>query len=209
MNVLSQTITRMSSEKLDTEVRQDQITQAALNLIASHGFRELSMVKIARKVGIVPSAIYRHFKNKEEVLDAAFDQVQGRLYDNVGIVCNETSEPLDRLKRLLIYHVKLIRESQGILRIVLSEDIYNGHSERRIKVYNIIKGYLDKIDKIVSQGQQEGKIRQDRDAATISLMFLSIIQQAAILWHISNGKFDVTRHAEKAWRIFNEYLEMK
>lgn len=209
MNVLSQTITRMSSEKLDTEVRQDQITQAALNLIASHGFRELSMVKIARKVGIVPSAIYRHFKNKEEVLDAAFDQVQGRLYDNVGIVCNETSEPLDRLKRLLIYHVKLIRESQGILRIVLSEDIYNGHSERRIKVYNIIKGYLDKIDKIVSQGQQEGKIRQDIDAATISLMFLSIIQQAAILWHISNGKFDVTRHAEKAWRIFNEYLEMK
>ncbi|MEB2310187.1 MAG: TetR/AcrR family transcriptional regulator [Candidatus Brocadiaceae bacterium] len=199
----------MSSEKLDTEVRQDQITQAALNLIASHGFRELSMVKIARKVGIVPSAIYRHFKNKEEVLDAAFDQVQGRLYDNVGIVCNETSEPLDRLKRLLIYHVKLIRESQGILRIVLSEDIYNGHSERRIKVYNIIKGYLDKIDKIVSQGQQEGKIRQDIDAATISLMFLSIIQQAAILWHISNGKFDVTRHAEKAWRIFNEYLEMK
>lgn len=199
----------MGTEKLDTKIRQDQISQAALSLVASHGLKGLSMVRIARKVGLVPSAIYRHFKNKEEVLDATLDHIQGRLHDNIDIVYNETPESLARLRRLLVYHIKFIRENQGIFRIVFSEDIYNGHPERRSKVYNIITGYLDKIGKIVSQGQQEGKIRQDRDAATIALMFLSIIQQAAILWHISDGKFDVVKHTEKAWKVFDECLRMK
>ncbi|GAB64151.1 MAG: TetR/AcrR family transcriptional regulator [Candidatus Jettenia sp.] len=199
----------MSTEKLDTEVRQSQIAQAALSLIASYGLKGLSIARIARKVGLVPSAIYRHFKNKEEMLDAILHHIQKRLLDNVDIVCNETPEPIDQLRRLLMYHVKLIRENQGILRIIFSEDLYHGHPERKGKVYNIIINYLNCVDKIIIQGQQEGKIRRDIGPATISLMFLGIIQPSAILWHISDGKFDVTRHAEKTWKTFSECLVMK
>jgi len=43
--------------------------------------------------------------------------------------------------------------------------------------------------------------------ATIYVMFLGIIQPAAIIWHISNEAFDVAKHGEKAWRIFKESME--
>lgn len=77
----------MSTEKLDTEVRQDQIAQAALSLVASHGLKGLSMTRVARRVGIVPSAIYRHFKDKDAVLNAAIGYIQKGLLDNVTVVC--------------------------------------------------------------------------------------------------------------------------
>lgn len=194
----------MSVEKLDTEVRQEQIAQAALGLIASHGLRGLSVAGVARRVGLVPSAIYRHFKGKDEVLDAAIGHIQGRLLDNVRAVCEEAQDPLERLRLLLMRHIKLIRENQGIPRIVFSEDVYNGHPERKARVYGIIKRYVGEVEEIVRQGQRGGRIRPDLDPGAVSVMFLGLIQPAAILWHMSEGEFDVTKQAERAWKIFGE-----
>ncbi|MGD0654870.1 MAG: hypothetical protein ABSA16_11035 [Thermoguttaceae bacterium] len=45
----------MSEEKLDTQIRREQIAQAALELIASQGLRRLSVAAVARRVGLVPA----------------------------------------------------------------------------------------------------------------------------------------------------------
>ena len=42
------------------------------------------MAALARRVGLVPSGIYRHFKNKDEILAAVFDRVEERLLANVA-----------------------------------------------------------------------------------------------------------------------------
>ena len=60
-------------EKLNTEVRQEQIIQAAMNLIASRGLKGLSMAALANRIGLVPSAIYRHFKSKNDIVDMILD----------------------------------------------------------------------------------------------------------------------------------------
>lgn len=59
----------MKNEKMKTEVRREQIAAAALQLIARRGMHGLSIAGIARQVGLVPSAIYRHFDGKDHVLD--------------------------------------------------------------------------------------------------------------------------------------------
>ena len=69
----------MVAQKLGTDIRQQQIVQAALSLISSHGLKGLSIAGIASRVGLVPSAIYRHFKNKEQVIDAILDLIRERL----------------------------------------------------------------------------------------------------------------------------------
>lgn len=197
----------MSAMKLDTEIRQEQITQAALSLIASDGLKGLSVAKIAHRVGIVPSAIYRHFKSKDEVIDGVLDFIRDRLLGNVDAVCAETREPLERLRLLLMRHVKLIRENQAIPRIIFSEDVYGGHPDRRAKVYRIIWDYLNQVGELIGQGQKEGRMRSDINTETAALMFLGIIQPAAILWHMSNGLFDITKHTERAWEIFIKVIE--
>jgi len=95
-------------------------------------------------------------------------------------------------------HVRLIRENQAIPRIIFST-----------KVYKIIRDYLNQVGVLIDQGQSEGKIRHDINPETVALMFLGIIQPAAILWHVSNGSFDITKHAEKAWQIFSKIIQAK
>ncbi len=194
------------TEKLDTRVRQEQIAQAALHLIAKQGLKRLSIASVARRIGLVPSAIYRHFENKDQMLDAAIDHIGEMLLANVRIVCEETAGPVERLHRLLMRHIRLIRENLGIPRVVLSEEVYNGHPVRKAKVYAMISKYLDRVATIVREGQEQNRIRRDVDPKTVALMFLGLVQPVAILWHMSDGKLEVTRHTEKAWKVFSEAI---
>ena len=196
----------MSIEKLRTEVRREQIAQTALSLIASQGMRELKIAGLSRRVGVAPSAIYHHFKNKDEVIDAVLDLLEDKLLANVKAVVEQSHDPLVRLKQLLTRHAKLILDHHALPRILFSEEVYGGKPERKAKLYRIIMSYLDEVASIVREGQQQNRIRPEFNAATLSVMFLGLVQPTAILWHLSEGTFDAAKHVERAWPIFCEAI---
>ncbi len=198
----------MRAERLDTRIRKDQIAQAALQLIAAKGLRALSIAAVARKVGLVPSAIYRHFASKDQVLDATLEHLGHRLLSNIHLAAEETDDPVERLRRLLTRHVRLIRENQAIPRVIFSEGIYGDRPERKARVHGIITRYLDHIATFVREGQRAGRIRADLDPRVTAVTFLGLILPAAVLWHLSDGGFDVRRQSERAWKIFRAGIEV-
>lgn len=192
----------MRAAKVHTRVRQEQIAEAALSLVARQGSKGLSIARVAGRIGVVPSAIYRHYSSKDEVLDAVLDLIRDRLLANVKAVREESTEALDRLHHLLARHVRLLRENQEIPRVVFAQELENGHSGRRARMYETVQEYLDQIAKIVRQGQQNGQIGSEFTSEAVSMMFLGIVQPAALLWNLSDGDFNVSKHAERAWQIF-------
>ena len=197
---------KMGTEKLDTEIRQEQLAQAALSLITTQGLKGLSVARVARRVGLVPSAVYRHFESKDELLDAVLELIRERLDANVVQASQGATDALQVLRRLVMAHVRLIRENEGILSVVFSDEVQNGRPERKVRAHSIIQGYLKKVAQIVSRGQRQGQIRADADARTVSVTLLGLIQPAALLWHLSDGEFDVTRHVERAWDLLSRTL---
>lgn len=194
----------MGTEKLATHIRQGQIAQAALDLVSDRGLRALSVAAVARRVGLVPSAIYRHFKGKEEMLDAAIGLIRDRLLDNVEVSCAAQGYSMDCLRHLLMRHVELIRENRGIPRIVFSADLLHGAPQRRIRMYSVVREYLNRVAEIIRRCQAEGKVKSHLDPQTVAMSFLGMIQPAVLLWHLSDGQYDITRHAHSAWRLFCE-----
>lgn len=198
----------MSTQKLDTAIRREQIVKAAIDLLGTCDVGELSMAMIARRVGLVPSAIYRHFEGREAVLDAVLDSIDVRLQENLRVV-RQTKDVIARLRSLLMKHVQFVRENQAIPRIIFSDEIVSRNAPRRQKVYQIIQSYLQGVAEIVREGQAAGEVRTDVEAATVAMQFLGIVQPGAILWHLSDGEFDITRHAERAWKHFRNSIAAK
>ncbi|MDD2389147.1 MAG: TetR/AcrR family transcriptional regulator [Desulfobacterales bacterium] len=192
----------MRAQKTETEARQSQIIGAALELIGAEGVNALSIAGIAERVGIVPSALYRHFKSKDDVLDAVLELLKVRLLGNVTQVRKETPGALPRLKSLLMRHARMLSENRAIPLVVFSDGIYTGHPERKAKVAAIITSYLSKIQKIVEEGIQDGSIRENVVSTAASVMFLGMILPAAVLWNVSEGNFDMNAHVENAWPAF-------
>jgi AcrR family transcriptional regulator len=196
----------MSEEKLDTLIRREQIAQAALELVASQGLRRLSVAAVARRVGLVPSGIYRHFRSKTEILHAVLDRIRQRLMENVEAANLEHSDPLECLHDVLTRHIRFIREGRAIPRIIFSDDFHGGRPELKEKVLGIFGQYSDQLADIVQRGQEQGTMRGDLDPATVAMMVFGIVLPAGILWHLSEGGFDVTRHAAHAWEMLRSAI---
>jgi AcrR family transcriptional regulator len=192
----------MADEKLDTQVRREQITEAALSLVAAHGLKRLSIAAVARRVGLVPSGIYRHFASKSEMLDAVLDLLGKRIADNVAAARTEGGQPLEQLHGVFVRHVRFIREGRAFPRIIFSDEVFDGHPDRKARVRGILTGYLGELEQFVREGQQRGQIRAELAPQTVALMFLGMIMPAGILWHLTEGGFNVTQHAGRAWQMF-------
>jgi AcrR family transcriptional regulator len=192
----------MSASKQATAVRRTAIARAALELVAADGLKGLRMAAVAGKVGIVPSGIYRHYRNKSDVLDAILAFIQGRLAANVRAVAHGRGDALARLHGLLMRHARLIRENEAIPLVVFSPDVYAGSQTRRRELLGIINGFLAQVASLVRQGQAEGVIRSDLAPEEVAVLFLGLVQPSTILWHLSAGRHDVVRQAESAWPMF-------
>ena len=57
----------------------ERVLQAAVALADQGGVELLSMRRIARELGVVPMALYKHVANKDELLDGLVDDVVGEI----------------------------------------------------------------------------------------------------------------------------------
>lgn len=197
----------MRASKARTEIRQEQIARAAMKLLALRGWQRISLAAIAREVGVVTSAVYRHFKSKDEVLDAVLELVEQRFQANVGAY--SSNDPLARLHDVLMRHVALITSGVPVPRIILSEAVFTGHPRHRKRVQKIYQNYLAEIGVIFRDGQEQGLIQGKPSPETLSIMWLGLVQSPAILRLLGHGKFDLKQHCECAWQLFAAAIQIE
>ncbi|MCI0512282.1 TetR/AcrR family transcriptional regulator, partial [candidate division KSB1 bacterium] len=56
--------------------RKEQIINEGIQIIHENGFPALSIRELASRVGISEPAIYRHFKNKDDIIMSILDKMQ-------------------------------------------------------------------------------------------------------------------------------------
>lgn len=199
----------MPTEKLPTEIRKEQVVETALKILSDIDSKKLKMTDIAEHMGLAPSALYRHFKNRDAIMSAILEHIRMRLYENLEKVRQTTDNAVERLHEMLSRHVGLIRQEQGIPRIIFSDELWGQKKERRQRLYRIVSGYLAEIEDIVKDGQNQGHIRSDLDSRVVARLFFGIVQPAALLWHMSEGNFDLDGHISSVWPVFREILTGK
>jgi AcrR family transcriptional regulator len=196
----------MKKNRYGSEFRREQIAEAALDIVRSQGIRALSLAAVAQQVDIVPSAVYRHFKNKGDIVSAALQLIKTRLNDHFREAAQQDLDAVEKLRLLLNRHINLISGNNAIPRIIFSEEVIGGMPQKRRQLYDIIREVIGNVAAIVREGQQEGTIRKDLQAETIAVAFLGIIQPAAVIWSLSAGEFDIVDHSRNAWRLFSDSI---
>jgi hypothetical protein len=89
-----------------------------------------------------------------------------------------------------------------MLRIVFSEELFGGTPQRRALLYKLIQGYLASVAEIVRAGQAAGEFSRSAAPEDAAVYFLGIIQPLAVVWHLSDGRVNITRLADRNWKLF-------
>ena len=57
---------------------RDLVVERALGVLDTHGLADLTMRRLGAELGVQPSALYHHFRNKQSLLAAVADEILAR-----------------------------------------------------------------------------------------------------------------------------------
>jgi len=180
-------------------MRQEQILDTTLEIIAEKGLAGVNTSEIAQRIGIVPSALYRHFENKDALIDALLDRTHSILFENVRKISMESSWASKNLRSLFLLHIEFIRKNPGIPKLVFSDAAVFGSPERKKKVIFIVRNYMNKLKEIAEKGIREGDLMNDISSEAVAFSMVSFAQHVGLISNLSDGKIDMSNLAELAW----------
>ncbi len=196
----------MAAKKIRTEIRRRQITDAAVAIIASDGVRGLSISKIAQRVGMAPSNLYRHYQGKEEVIGSVLERFGKMLAENVKRARDDRAGSLDRLECVLLRHAGMVTETRVLPAILFSEEVFLGRGALKRRLQRALDEYFAGIESIVREGRKRGEIRRDVSPRMVPTLLMSAVVPALLFWHLSGGGFDLRRRVRGHWALIREML---
>jgi AcrR family transcriptional regulator len=81
------------------QLLRQQILDAARELLVHEGYDQLSMRKVAERIDYSPTAIYLHFKDKQELVSSLCDESFARLVRELETLADDYPDPLVRLRK--------------------------------------------------------------------------------------------------------------
>lgn len=88
-------------------LNRDHVLAAAVALADREGVEALSMRRLAADLGVVPMALYKHVRDKEDLLDGVVDALVGEIEDTVATPAPEGWRPALRARVLAARRVLL------------------------------------------------------------------------------------------------------
>ncbi len=186
--------------------RKEQIIAAALKIISEEGVANLTMMKIAQKIGISDAALYRHFENKHEIMRGLIETMGRSLMANISAAVADSDDPIAKLKKILALHLAYLEKNRGIPRLIFSEAVHQNDPVLRQTLWEMINNYLDLIRGILRRAKAEGRVKEDINIEASALGFLGLVQATAFLWSLSDFSFSISAKAPALWRVFAESL---
>ncbi len=184
-----------------TEVRQDEIAKAVLELIVAEGHEAVSMVAVSKIIGVVPSALYRHFPSKDDMIIAAM-----KLHRDERL--GELNQILERHDRVLPAYAEMISlipcfvgQTAAIPRLTFGVLPHAGDKLRN-EAKNLFEGFISKIASDFELAKQNGEIDASVNCRSAAMAVWGVLMTAVIRHSIFGTDFDAVKHVRNGWEFF-------
>lgn len=161
-----------------TALRQVELIDAALHIIATRGIAALSTRSLADEVGLSSGAIFRHFPSLEALLDA----VVGRVEEVVDATLPPPDlAPLPRLAQFIEARASAVGGQLGIMRLMLSEQFVLALPRRGAeRLAACVAKSRRFIEDCLRDGQAAGQIRNDLAVGALAPIVMGTVQMLAL-----------------------------
>lgn len=188
---------------MTTELRREQIAEAALALVAEQGVGGLTARNVAHAVGVTAPALYRHFPGgKADILASVLDLLDAVKSEGIRQALAEEGSALIKLRRCYDVHIGVVQRYRALPNLVLSDALWIDEPELRERMQASHRRQQEQTAEIIRKGQAAGEIRSDIPANQIFVQFLGQFLTIAILYSRTGALIDPQVQAEANWKMF-------
>lgn len=163
--------------RLPAVERRRQIAATALRILAAQGAKHLTAAALARDVGITDGAIFRHFKNMDEVVEAAIDLFEAELETTFPA---DDGEPLERLRHFVVQRLHLVRRQPQLMRLAFNDRLADAAGDaRRERIFRIVGRSTRFVHECLCAARASGELATTASPTILVWTVVGVIRGAA------------------------------
>ena len=193
--------------RLTSGERREQIITEAIQIIHETGFSSLSIRELASRVGISEPAIYRHFKNKDDIIMGILNKMQefGELIQQKLI---SVEGELEKIRQLFLLQLAYFEENQAMTTIMLSEEVFHLNEKLKHKLALITNSRYCMLMDLIKSAQAK-KIIIDEDADNLALIIMGTVRVIIFQWKLQDFRFSLVQRGKSVVNMLLAMLTVK
>ncbi len=161
------------------ETKRQQLLDAAITCFARNGFSETTIEDICREAGVSHGALYRHFRSKEDIIEASYWRDRETMTARFAAAKKkgDTRRIMEELFELYI-HRRDQSDPQTQMRLKFRVQLY-AEAARNPRIretqYKTWEDFLESFGGIVRGAQERGEINPVLDSETVVRVLMALI----------------------------------
>ena len=189
-------------KNLPAEARRAVTVEAVVALAATQNPSDITTAAIAQHMQLTQGALFRHFVNKDAILQSVMEWVAGQLLARIDRAAQAAASPRAAMQAVFMAHVGFVAAHPGVPRLILSELQRAGDTLPKRMVQTLISGYSTRLHQLIHQGLAQGELRADLDVQAAATLFIGTVQ-GLVMQSLITG--DMERMRADAPRVFAIY----
>ena len=185
---------------------KERILAAAMEMFSQKGYDGTNIRELTASLGLVKSAMYRHFESKEEIWNALLDEMIAYYAEHFGSPERLPDVP-DSLEELVTMTMRMVDFTIHDERIVMTrklltiEQFRDGHA-RNLATKYFLTGLKEMFTPVFSGMMDKGLFRRD-DAAMLAFAYTAPI---SALIHLCDREPEKTDEAVTQIEAFSRHF---
>jgi AcrR family transcriptional regulator len=156
--------------KGDGHLRRAEILEAAERIFIRDGYQGATIRKIAEEVGVSSTALYMHFRDKDEILLEICEGAIATLLASNNEISARPIDPVNRVRLMLDAYMRFGFANPNTYRLAFCTARVGIENERREVAADLAARCYDRFMRAVAEIAAEGRLRLgDADAAATTL----------------------------------------
>ncbi|WP_329804759.1 TetR/AcrR family transcriptional regulator [Flavobacterium facile] len=171
--------------------RQQEIIESAGKLLMEKGIKGLTTKNLAQEMEFSESALYRHFKNKEDIILLLIRFLSENINLRFETILKVENNAEEKFLALFLSQFQFFKKNPHFIVIVLSDGLMDNSEDIKKSIKKLIETNFVALKKIMTDGQESKLFNQEMEADSLVHFAMGTFRLQMLQWKLSNFNFDI------------------
>jgi len=197
------------SKYLPADERRALTVTAVIDLAAQQNPSEITTAAIAKHMSVTQGSLFRHFANKEAILESVMNWVAKRLLARIDKSMQGQTTALAALRAAFLAHIQFISDHPGVPRLLFSELQRKESTAAKKLVTTLLGQYQQRLQQTLEQGKQNQEFYAQLDVEAAALLFIGNIQGLVVQSILLGSDRSIKQTAVDSFVLYQRAIEAR
>ncbi len=189
-------------KRRSSKERRALAIDAVIDLASGMNPADITTAAISERMGLTQGALFRHFPNKDAVLQAVMESVSERILFRIDEAVREETSPLEALRAIFMAHVGFIESNPGVPRLLFSELQRTEETGAKRAVEAFLEASAMRILEQLDEAKKFGLVSRDICARSAAMSLIGGVQGLVIQAMLSGRAGDIGEGADGVFAVW-------